>query len=186
VAVEVGSVVATPTAGSPPASSATATAAIAPSRPAASGFVPQRLRVDALDIDAPLTGTLVNGDGALVPPDDPAQLAWWKAVRPSSGRGSVLVVGHLDVRGYGPGPLARIVHFRPGDRAELTGPDGAHATYLLRGVTTIQKQALPAADLFGAAGPERLVIVTCGGRYDPALHSWDSNVIAVLDPAPAG
>jgi hypothetical protein len=154
--------------------------------PTVTGFVPERLVVRSLGIDAPLTGTLIDADGALVPPDDPAQLAWWGAVLPGTGAGSVLVAGHLDVRGYGRGPLARIVDFETGDGAVLTGRDGGRATYVLRGVTTIRKESLPAAKLFGSGGPERLVLVTCGGTYDPDLRSWDSNVVAVLDPVRSG
>jgi hypothetical protein len=156
------------------------------SAPASSGFVPQRLLVPSLRIDAPLTATLVDADGALRPPEDPALLAWWEGVRPGTGAGSVVVAGHLDMRGYGQGPLARIVGLEAGDRATLVGADGAGADYVLRGVTTVAKESLPAADLFGAGGPERLVLVTCGGSYDPDRRSWDSNVVAVLDPAPTG
>ena len=156
------------------------------SAPAATGFVPQQLLVESLEIAAPLTATAVDGDGALVPPEDPARLAWWRGVRPGTGSGSVLVAGHVDMHGYGRGPLARIVDLEPGDRAVLTGADGARAAYVLRGVTTLVKESLPAEELFGTGGPERLVLVTCGGTYDPDRRSWDSNVIAVLDPVPSG
>lgn len=153
---------------------------------APSGFVPERLLVESLDIDAPLITTVVNSDGALVPPEDPAQLAWWRGVRPGEGAGSVLVAGHLDMHRYGQGPLARILHLEPGDRAVLTGAGGASVTYVVRGVTTIAKEAVPTEELFGTGGPERLVLVTCGGSYDRDRRSWDSNVVAVLDPVHDG
>jgi len=198
VAAEVGSVLATPppspsstssaeppsTETSPPVDSRPSTQAPPSTSPAPAGFVPERLVVDAVAIDAPLIATSVDGDGALVPPKDPRQLAWWRGVRPGRGAGSVLVAGHLDMRSYGQGPLARIVRLAPGDRAVLTGAGGSTASYVLRGITTIPKDALPAAELFGTDGPERLVLVTCGGTYDWDLRSWDSNVIAVLDPVP--
>jgi hypothetical protein len=148
--------------------------------------VPERLIVEALDIDASLTATVVDADRALVPPEDPAQLAWWRGVRPGEGAGSVLVAGHLDARRYGQGPLARIVQLKAGSQAMLTGADGSIATYTLRGVTTIDKEALPAAELFGSVGPERLVLVTCGGTFDRDRRSWDSNVVAVFDPVRTG
>ena len=183
VAADVGSVLAAPVAAAPadapPVSSA-------PAVPAPKGFVPQRLLVESLSIDAPLVTTVIDADDALVPPQDPAQLAWWRGVRPGEGAGSVLVAGHLDARRYGQGPLARIVRLDPGDRAVLTGPAGARATYVVRGVETFDKDALPAAELFSTGGSERLVLVTCGGTYDRDRRSWDSNVVAVLDPVRAG
>ena len=189
VAAEVGSVIAAPTGLSPAVGLAVPQVPTVPPSPSTlspSGFVPQRLLVERLEIDAPLIATLVDSGGALVPPENPAQLAWWRAARPGEGAGSVVVAGHLDMQGYGQGPLARIVRLKIGDRAVLTGTDGASATYVLRGVTTINKQALPDAKLFGSDGPERLILVTCGGNYDQDRRSCDSNVVAILDPVPAG
>lgn len=150
----------------------------------APGFTPERLLVKTLDVDAPLVTTLVDTDGAFVPPEDPAQLGWWRGVRPREGEGSVVVAGHIDSRRFGQGPLARIVELRPGDRAALIGPGGASAEYVVRGIQTFPKESFPASELFGTDGSERLVLVTCGGTYDRERGGWDSNVVAVLDPAP--
>lgn len=144
--------------------------------------MPLRLTIESLGVDAPLVATVADERGALVPPRDPARLGWWRGVRPGEGAGSVLVAGHLDSRRYGQGPLALIVHLDPGDRAVVTGADGRNASYVVRGVETFAKDTLPADELFGTGGPERLVLVTCGGTYDD--DGWDSNVVAVLDPAP--
>ncbi len=148
------------------------------------GFTPERLLVETLDVDASLVTTLVDAEGALVPPEDPAQLGWWRGVRPGEGEGSVVIAGHIDSRRFGQGPLARIVELEPGDRAVLTTAGGASADYVVRGIQTFPKESFPAADLFGTDGPERLVLVTCGGAFDRARGGWDSNVVAVLDPAP--
>ncbi len=187
VAAQSGSVLAALADASPAGGSAvpaSPTLSVSQSAVAPPGFVPRRLLVRSLGIDAPLIDTVVDGDGALVPPEDPAELAWWRGVRPGEGAGSVLVAGHLDMYSYGQGPLARIVDLHPADRAVLTGASGVKATYVLRGVITIDKDALPAAELFGTGGPERLVLVTCGGTYDRDRRSWDSNVVAILDPVP--
>ena len=155
----------------------------APAVPAP-GFIPERLLVEILDVDAVLVTTIVDTDGALVPPENPAQLGWWRGVRPGEGQGSVVIAGHVDSRRFGQGPLARIVELEPGDRAVLTTAGGARADYVVRGLQTFPKESFPAAELFGADGPERLVLVTCGGTFDRARGGWDSNVVAVLDPAP--
>ncbi len=148
------------------------------------GFTPERLLVETLDVDAPLVTTIIDTDGAFVPPENPAQLGWWRGVRPGEGEGSVVIAGHIDFRRFGQGPLARIVELEPGDRAVLAGAGGASADYVVRGIQTYPKESFPAADLFGTDGPERLVLVTCGGAFDRARGGWDSNVVAVLDPAP--
>ena len=193
VAADTGSVLGLPAAADPdPRRAVTTTTAQATtptpqtSTAPAPGFPPERLLVAGVDVDAPLVSTLVDTDGAFVPPDDPEQLAWWRGVRPGEGAGSVVVAGHIDSRRFGQGPLARVVELEPGDRAVLTGPGGARAEYLVRGVQTFPKESFPASELFGTGGPERLVLVTCGGTFDRESGGWDSNVVAVLDPAPPG
>ena len=159
----------------------------APPRPpltADRSFAPSRLFVDDVRIDAGLVAVSVDSNSALVPPEDPAELGWWRGVRPGAGAGSVIIAGHLDSRRYGRGPLAALVDLVPGTRAVLSNADGSSAAYVLRGVQTFPKDALPAAELFGHEGPERLVLVTCGGSFDPRRAGWDSNVVAVLDPLP--
>lgn len=154
-----------------------------PGPPAAAdhSFAPSRLVVDDVGIDARVVAVSVDDAGALVPPEDPAELGWWRGVRPGAGAGSVIIAGHLDARRYGRGPLAALVDLVPGARAVLTNANGSSAAYVLRGVQTFPKEALPAAALFGHDGPERLVLVTCGGRFDQRGAGWDSNVVAVLD-----
>jgi hypothetical protein len=154
--------------------------------PVLRGFVPERLVVEALGVDSALLTTLVAADGALVPPEDPEDLGWWRGVRPGTGTGSVVIAGHVDSSRFGRGPLARLVDLAPGDHAVLSGADGARAEYVVRGIETFTKESLPAADLFTADGAERLVLVTCGGRFDRRRGSWDSNIVAVLDRVAPG
>ncbi len=194
VVADVGSVLEQPVATTAGAASTPSplgpTASASPSAPTipaatdrATGFIPERLLVEALNIDAPLFTTLVDTEGALVPPEDPAQLGWWRGVRPGEGEGSVVVAGHIDSRRFGQGPLAQVVELDEGDRAVLVGADGSSSEYVVRGIRTFPKDAFPASDLFSTSGPERLVLVTCGGTFDPDRGGWDSNVVAVLDPA---
>jgi hypothetical protein len=96
------------------------------------------------------------------------------------------VDGHVDSARYGRGPLKRAVELRPGDRAVLTGTGQGgrrERTYVVRAVRTFEKERLPAEELFTRRGPERLVLVTCGGEYDRDRGGWDSNVVVVLEPA---
>ena len=146
------------------------------------GFVPNRLVVDPLELASPLLEVTVDTSGALVPPQDPDDLGWWRGVRPGVGQGSVIVTGHVDSRQFGQGPLGRIVDLEPGDLAVVSGQDGESASYTVRGIQTFDKDEFPADDLFGTDGPERLVLVTCGGTFDPERRGWDSNIVAVLDP----
>ncbi|RJK93780.1 class F sortase [Vallicoccus soli] len=157
-----------------------------PFAPPSAAFVPERLVLPAVDVDQPVV-PVAAGAGVLDVPEDPDVVGWWRdGARPGSGVGSAVLVGHVDSARYGRGPLARVVDLRPGDRAELGGrrvQGGAgERSYEVVAVRTFVKERLPAERLFTARGPERLVVVTCGGSYDRDRGGWDSNVVVVLEP----
>jgi hypothetical protein len=119
-------------------------------------------------------------DGALVPPDDVSTLGRWDAgARPGDGIGTVALVVHRDSWEQGRGPFAELENLPLGSRVTLGGE-----TYRLDRVTTYPKGTLPSQRVFGQRGPERLVVVTCGGSFS-TTRGWDSNVVASfgLDPA---
>jgi hypothetical protein len=151
---------------------------------ATSSFVPQRITIPAIGIDSTVRPVTVGAGGALGVPPRPDVLGWWRdGARPASGRGTVVMDGHLDSRHYGRGPLARLGELELGDRAVVTGAAGQRQVYLVTAVRVYAKSRLPYRQVFDQGVPERLVLVTCGGRYLRDRGGWDSNVVVFLDPA---
>ncbi|MGN6333739.1 MAG: class F sortase [Motilibacteraceae bacterium] len=171
----------------PAAGRATQSAAAAPTAlptltAAATSFVPTRLQIPAIDVDSAVTPVGVT-EGELGVPDDPSVLGWWRGgARPGSGLGTVVVDGHVDSRRYGTGPLYRAPRLTIGDTATVSGGDGQQRTYRVVALRTYLKATLPAQEIFTQAGPERLVVVTCGGAYHRGQGGWDSNVVVYLEP----
>ncbi len=132
-----------------------------------------RLGVAAWARDFRVVDVSRGDDGALVPPDDVSTLGRWdRGARPGGGTGTVVLVVHRDSAEQGRGPFAELERLPAGAEVTLGG-----RTYRLEQVTTYPKTDLPAERVFGQTGPERLVIVTCGGGYS-ASRGWDSNVVA--------
>lgn len=181
-----------PTATTPPSAreglaSTAATATAAPtSAAAATGpasvrrgpapFLPTRLRIRALGVDAPVV-QVVSSHRTLVPPENPRQVGWWVAGSPAgSASGATVIVGHVDSAVAGLGALFRLDHVRAGETIELSGGQG-HAAYRVASLHFYVKTAgLPAA-LFDPASSSRLVLVSCGGPFDAAKRSYRDNVV---------
>jgi hypothetical protein len=70
--------------------------------------------------------------------------------------GELVLDGHVDMAGAAPGALFTLSSVRPG--------------------------AVP-AQLFTGTGP-RLVIITCGGPFDPATHHYADNVVMYASQLP--
>ena len=92
----------------------------------------------------------------------------------------MVLAAHLDSKKYGVGPFARATNLAVGDRMELRDEDGTIHRYRVEAVDTFVKTALPYEDLFRQSGPERVVLVTCGGVYRAENGGWDSNVVVTF------
>lgn len=142
-----------------------------------------RLTAATVGIDLRVRPVGVARDRQMALPPDPAVMGWYRyGPAPGSGRGSVVLAGHLDSRRYGLGPLVRLRDVQVGDRVEVTLDDGTRRAYRVRSLRRFDRQALP-AELFSRVGPERLRIVTCGGAYLPDRGGYQQNLVVTAVPA---
>lgn len=153
--------------------------------PTAEAAIAQAVRLTApsVGIDLPVRPVGVARDRQMALPADPTVLGWYRyGPAPGSGRGSVVLAGHLDSRRYGLGPLVRLRDAEVGDRIEVAGDDGTRRAYTIRSLRRYDRQALP-AELFSRVGRERLRIVTCGGAYLPDRGGYQLNLVVTAVPA---
>ncbi len=61
--------------------------------------------------------------------------------------------------------------------------DGTRVAYDVTGRRRVPKMSLAQLGLFAKGGPPRLVLVTCGGAFDAARHSYEDNVVVQARPA---
>jgi hypothetical protein len=88
----------------------------------------------------------------------------------------------VDSAAHGPGALFRLRDIRPGAGVTLTA-GGRAWHYVVRAVRAYAKAALPAATVFAQHVTPRLVIITCGGPFDPATGHYLDNIISWAVPA---
>ncbi|ROP27070.1 class F sortase [Pseudokineococcus lusitanus] len=180
-----------PAAPAPVASSpATPTAVARDASPAAAaerqrrGPAPVEVRVPALGVVAPVDALGVDADGAMALPEDVARTSWYRyGAVPGSGRGTSVVAGHVSAADGSPGALADLPALGVDDVVEVVRADGSVLAYRVVTRTAVEKPALPVAELFADDGPERLVLVTCGGPYLRDVGAHRDNVVVVAEPA---
>ncbi|MGW7428497.1 class F sortase [Streptomyces sp. NPDC054861] len=138
---------------------------------------PERLRVPAARIDAPVTDVgLDAGRWIATPPAYEKNLVGWftGSVTPGA-QGTAVLVGHVDT------PDGKAVFFELGSltrerRIELTRADGRTAVFSVYGVETVPKENFPAARIYRATGHPELRLITCGGSFSPE-KGYDGNVV---------
>ncbi|MEU7000672.1 class F sortase [Nonomuraea sp. NPDC046570] len=135
-------------------------------------------------VNAPVVEIDGGAGGKLsAPPLSDANLAGWDRRGPTPGEpGAAVLVGHLDTR-TGPAVFASLSKLKKGDTVAVVREDGRVVVFRTTAVQEVGKDAFPVRKVFGTTGGPAIRLVTCGGHYDPARHSYQDNLIVYGDYA---
>lgn len=112
-------------------------------------------------------------------------MGWWTGGSSAGALyGGVVLAGHLDSRSRGPGFAARMAALGRGDVVVLADGDRQRryrvsARYLLPRTRLSELTALSTH-----RGPSGLVLLTCGGDYDPVARAYSDNLVVEATPLP--
>jgi hypothetical protein len=151
--------------------------------PALAAGIPTALELPSLGVHAEVLPVGITA-GQLDVPTDPADVGWWTgSVVAGSPAGATVIDGHVDSAELGAGALYRLTDLAIADTIRVTVAGGGTVTYRVDERRTYDKtNSLPAA-IFGTDGAPRLVLITCGGAFDTATLSYESNVAVFASPA---
>jgi sortase (surface protein transpeptidase) len=145
--------------------------------PEATSVAPVALRIPAIGVDETLIQLGLNADETVEVPLDYAKPGWFKYGPTPGDTGSSVILGHVDSFD-GPAVFYQLHALAPGDRVEVTLPDGTAAHFEVTRLATYPKEQFPAEEVYGEHGYSALQLVTCGGEFDPVARSYESNVVA--------
>jgi LPXTG-site transpeptidase (sortase) family protein len=168
----------------PPAPSAPAVP-VAPATPAPARVAvpPVAVTVPSVDVAVPVIEVGVDDVGAMELPVDPAVAGWYRfGADPSLGEGSTVISAHVDAPAYPIGPFSRLRELAAGAEVTVDDASGAAHRYAVESVAYYRKTDLPVDDLFAREGEPRLVLITCGGAFDPSTGRYEDNVVTVARP----
>ena len=147
-------------------------------RPADRG-APESVEIPAIGVDAALVPVGLKPDGAVQTPD--FGLAGWYEPGPRPGdRGPAVVLAHVDSKASGPDVFYRLHELKAGARISVRYHD-ATVTFSVTRTEQVDKSALPTQRIWGATKRPVLRLITCGGQFDQAAHSYLDNVIVYAD-----
>jgi hypothetical protein len=132
---------------------------------------------------APVMSAGLHPDGSLVIPEDPAVVGWWNGgALAGDAFGSIVIAGHVDSARYGLGVMAQLRTLKSGQVVELRS-GARRLSYRVTARTSVPQAELAArTDAFRQDTPPRLVLITCGGAFDPVRHRYQDNLIIYARP----
>ncbi|KAE8762404.1 class F sortase [Georgenia thermotolerans] len=145
---------------------------------AAPAVAPTRIIDDQLGFDVPVDPVGVREDGAMQIPDDAARAGWYR-FGPGIGqqRGTAVVAAHAGSRITPRGPFYELRESSVGDTVRAVAADGTETVYRVVAVERLSKATIDLAQYFRRDGEPRLVLMTCGGRWNKARQSYEDNIV---------
>ena len=141
---------------------------------------PARVLVPSIEVDAELVSVGLLEDGAMAVPD--FGLAGWYELGPRPGEpGPAVIAAHVDSLD-GPDVFYRLDELEPGDEIHVVDVGGEVATFAVSGSELVDKDALPTDRIWNDEDEPVLRLITCGGEFDRAARSYQSNVVVYADP----
>ena len=141
---------------------------------------PTALVVRDLDVFAPVRAVGLDDDGALEVPDE-TEIGWYRYAGTPGGPGATVLAAHITWN-RALGPFHQLGRAEPGDRAEVFLDDGSTRVYEVVERAVFDKDALPRWRIWRSSGPESLVLITCGGSYNPEIRRYRQNIVVFAVP----
>ncbi|MET8079089.1 class F sortase [Streptomyces sp. NPDC005303] len=138
---------------------------------------PDRVRIPAIHVDAPLMGLALTASGSLdVPPASRKNLAGWYEAGTTPGEtGTAILAGHVD-NAEGPAVFYDLGALRKGSAIEVDRRDGSVAVFTVDAVEVYDAKVFPDEKVYGAANRPELRVITCGGGYSRST-GYRGNVV---------
>lgn len=146
-------------------------------------LAPLELRFEAVGIDDDIRPVGIEDDGEMEVPDA-TEIGWWQYGSAPGLPGATVLAAHVSWNDA-LGPFFRLGDAEIGDRLEVTAGDGSIRVYQVVERTMYVKDGLPADRIWTTTGDETLVLITCGGDFNPSIHRYRHNIVVYAVPVDA-
>ncbi len=153
-------------------------------------FIPVRLLIPAIGVNAPIESVGVGPDGTM---ETPGQRPWndvgWYNAGPRPGeRGSAVIAGHLDRPGGNPAVFWHLRDLHVGDDVLVVDAHGKTLLFHVTAIMSYPPQVAPVQDIFGNTAGSFLNLTTCAGDWIPTQHQTALRLVvstSLAGPTPA-
>lgn len=141
---------------------------------------PKELTINDLRVSEVVRPVGLDDEGAMEMPSV-SEIGWYLHGAVPGHPGATVLVAHVWWNGTN-GPFRRLGALEPGADIEVSLEDGTVHRYLVVKRTMYDKDSLP-SDLWRNSGPETLVLITCGGRFNGDTRRYEQNIVVYAVPS---
>jgi len=151
---------------------------VAPAPPAAPGRtpLPKRIKIPAINVDAPVIQVGLEPSGIMASPDDAAIVGWYElGPRPGESSNAILA-GHVDWKGE-IGVFSELDTLKIGDAIEVESAPNVSYKFVVESIEQYSTDNAPLDEIFGGTPQSIITLITCGGIYDAIRQEYNDRII---------
>jgi LPXTG-site transpeptidase (sortase) family protein len=142
---------------------------------------PIGLQMQSIDVARfPVRAVGLEPDGQMEIPDE-TEIGWYRYGATAGQPGATVLAAHVSWNRTN-GPFARLGSVEPGEQIEVALDDGTVRLYEVTERTVYGKLELPRERIWRNTGDETLVLITCGGDYNPDIRRYRENIVVYAVP----
>ncbi len=142
---------------------------------------PVAMNIDAFDVSRfPIRAVGLEPDGQFEVPDE-TEIGWYQYGATAGRPGSTVLAAHVSWNRTA-GPFAQLGSLAPGNRISVALDNGTTREYEVFERAVYGKLELPRERIWSNTGPETLVLITCGGDFNPELRRYRENIVIYAAP----
>jgi hypothetical protein len=142
---------------------------------------PTTLTIGDLELSGgPIRSVGLRTDGALEVPEAD-EIGWYRYGAAPGYEGATVLAAHVTWNGE-LGPFLKLGDLEPGARVEVALEDGTERIYEVTERTMYDKDQLPRERIWRNTGDETLVLITCGGSFNPEISRYRQNIVVYAVP----
>jgi len=143
-------------------------------------YLPRRLRIGAIGIDAPIRDVGLLPNEQLDVPPEPDVVGWYRLGPLPGESGNAVLDGHLDLPGT-KGVFWRLNELQPGDELEVDDEAGERRRFRVTETKVYDVHAAPLDVIFGDVDGKRLNLITCAGTWSDELDHYDKRLVVFTE-----
>ncbi len=142
---------------------------------------PVGLQMQSIDVARfPVRPVGLEFDGQMEIPDE-TEIGWYRYGATAGQPGATVLAAHVSWNRT-QGPFSRLGSVEPGEQIEVALDDGSVRRYEVTERTVYGKSELPRERIWRNTGEENLVLITCGGDYNPEIRRYRENIVVYAVP----
>ena len=137
---------------------------------------PAKLTIPALGVRANVQYVGLADDGSMGIPEGFDDVAWYNLGAAPGQLGNAIFTGHVSSTAA-PGIFYNIDQLGVGNTIHVLGDDGTDLAFVVQEVDTFRADRVPMDRIFAPMDQSGLVLITCGGSWDPVAHLFADRIV---------